>query len=86
MIGGRLPAVKEEVVFTSCHRCFYFIFTRLNILALIAGGGKHSPYLKFNAVPVMPMARKTPLPSKCVASMTSTAGEPASPDPHVPLR
>ena len=39
MIGGRLPAVKEEVVFTSCHRCFHLIFPRLNILALIAGGG-----------------------------------------------
>jgi hypothetical protein len=23
MIGGRLPAEKEEVVFTSCHRCFH---------------------------------------------------------------
>jgi len=23
MIGGRLPAEKKEVVFTSCHRCFH---------------------------------------------------------------
>jgi len=33
MIGGRLPAVKEEVVFTSCHRCFLLIFILVNILA-----------------------------------------------------
>jgi hypothetical protein len=33
MIGGRLPAVKEEVVFTSCHRCFQLIFILVNILA-----------------------------------------------------
>jgi len=39
MIGGRLPAVKEEVVFTSCHRCFRLTFIHMNILALSAGGG-----------------------------------------------
>jgi hypothetical protein len=27
MIGGRLPAVKEEVVFTSCHRFFHLILS-----------------------------------------------------------
>ena len=42
-------------------------------------------YLKFIAVPISPTARKMPLPSKCVASMLSTAGEPDSPEPQLPL-
>jgi len=36
--AARLRGEKNEVVFTSCHRCFHLIFTRMNILASIAGG------------------------------------------------